>query len=237
MDRQYLQAGATSEFFYFKAKIRLIEVLLEKAGENHRAKILDVGAGNGEDLSVISRAGEIYAVEPDPDLFHMIPGRLVVEKLCCELAQVPYGENSFDRVLAFDVLEHFADDHCAVERIFRLLKTGGKFIFTVPAGRSLFGPHDRALNHYRRYNKKMLRDLLKGFRCREMGFWMSILFLPVAVQRRMKRPGPDPEVHFMVLPRAFNRLFYYILLFECRMIKMGIRLPIGTTLYGIFEKG
>jgi SAM-dependent methyltransferase len=236
MDQQYLQAGATPDFFYFKAKNRLIEVLLSKVRREERPKILDVGAGSGEELLVIKKFGEVYVVEPDPDFLKKIPHDLVVEKNEGGLDDIQYPDHFFDWVLAFDVLEHIEDDRSAVRQIIRVLKPGGYFIYTAPAVKSLFGPHDKALQHFRRYNKKMLRELLADFRCRELGFWMCFLFLPVALQRRLKRYSPQHRVQFMALPKAINQIFYYFLIFESWLIKKRIPLPVGTTLYGIYQK-
>lgn len=236
MDREYLQAGATPEFFYFKAKNRLIEVLLSKGKQETSPKILDVGAGSGEELAIINKFGEVFVIEPDPDLLKMIPDDLVAEKNNCELRDIQYPDHFFDWVLAFDVLEHIEDDRSAVRQINRVLKPGGLFIYTVPALKSLFGAHDLALQHFRRYNKKMLRELLTDFKCRELGFWMCFLFLPVALQRLLKRHSPDHQVHFMILPDKINRFFNSLLSFESWLIKQGVPLPVGTTLYGIYQK-
>jgi SAM-dependent methyltransferase len=236
MDRQYLQAGATPDFFYFKAKSRLIEVLLNKVKQETRPKILDVGVGSGEELSVLRKFGEVYVAEPDLDLLKRISEDLVVEINNCELGDIQYPDHFFDWVLAFDVLEHIDDDRSAVLQILRVLKPGGFFVFTVPAFSSLFGAHDRALQHFRRYNKKMIRNLLNGLKCRELGFWMCFLFLPVALQRLLKRHSPDHQVHFMSLPKPINQIFYSILIFESWLIKKTLPLPAGTTLYGIYQK-
>jgi SAM-dependent methyltransferase len=236
MDRQYLQAGATPDFFYFKAKNRLIEVLLSKVKQQGRPKILDVGVGSGEEIPVINRFVEVYVAEPDLDLLKGIPEDLVVEKNNCELGDIQYPDHFFDWVLAFDVLEHIEDDRSAVLQMLRVLKPGGFFIFTVPALPSLFGAHDLALEHFRRYNKKMIQNLLADFKGCELGFWMCFLFLPVALQRRFKRHSPRHRVHFMVLPKALNRIFYSILIFESWLIKKEFPLPVGTTLYGVYQK-
>ncbi|MBI4765844.1 MAG: class I SAM-dependent methyltransferase [Deltaproteobacteria bacterium] len=236
MDRQYLEAGATPDFFYFKAKNRLIEVLLSKVKQETRPKILDVGVGSGEELSVIKKFGEIYVAEPDLDLLRRIPEDLVVEKNNCELGAIQYPDHFFDWVLAFDVLEHIEDDRSAVLQILRVLKPGGFFVFTVPAFGFLFGAHDLALQHFRRYNKKMIRNLLVDFKSRELGCWVFFFFLPLALQRRLKRHSLNYQVHFMALPKAINRIFYSILIFESWLINKRIPLPVGTTLYGIYQK-
>lgn len=49
-----------------------------------------------------------------------------------DLERIPFAEASFDVVMTSDVMEHVADDESAHRSIFRVLATGGSYIFTVP---------------------------------------------------------------------------------------------------------
>ncbi len=236
MDRHYLQAGATPEFFYFKAKKKLIEVLLNKVKTVKKGVLLNVGAGTGDDLSVIKKHGDVVVVDTDKELLALIPEDEVLQKKQNDLCSLDFPDNCFDLVIAFDVLEHIEAHQTAIQQVNRVLKRGGYFVFTVPAFQCLYGAHDRALNHYRRYDKKIIRNLLTDFRCVELGFWMFFLFLPVALQRWLKRSSLKQKVHFMALPKVINRVFYLLLAYESSLIKHGISLPVGTTIYGIFQK-
>ncbi|MDQ2650395.1 MAG: methyltransferase domain-containing protein [Actinomycetota bacterium] len=46
---------------------------------------------------------------------------------------LPFPDDTFDRVIASEVLEHVSDDLVALEEIFRVLKPGGTLAATVPA--------------------------------------------------------------------------------------------------------
>lgn len=69
---------------------------------------------------------------------------------------------SFDYLLAFEVLEHIEDDHAALATWVNYLKPGGRLIATVPAHQRKFGPSDRMVGHVRRYERAQLRALLEG---------------------------------------------------------------------------
>lgn len=49
-----------------------------------------------------------------------------------DLERIPFPEASFDIVMTSDVMEHVTDDESAHRSIFRVLATGGSYIFTVP---------------------------------------------------------------------------------------------------------
>ena len=52
--------------------------------------------------------------------------------MCVDLQNIPFEDNYFDIVVTEDVLEHVFDINKALKEINRVLKMGGKHIFTVP---------------------------------------------------------------------------------------------------------
>jgi SAM-dependent methyltransferase len=83
---------------------------------------------------------------------------------CCEVisqtvAELPADEN-FDSIVYIDVLEHIEDDAGEIASAARNLKPGGHLIVLSPAHQFLFTPFDKAIGHYRRYNRKMLSALI-----------------------------------------------------------------------------
>jgi hypothetical protein len=70
---------------------------------------------------------------------------------------------AFDLMLFLDVLEHVADDHAFLkEMVGEALAPGGTIVVSVPAWQGLFGKHDEALKHYRRYSPRTLRAMLSN---------------------------------------------------------------------------
>lgn len=236
MDYKDYQAGATKEFFWHRAKIQFIEVLLNKLEKGEKLRILNLGAGTGDDLPVISQFGDVYIIDIDSNALRMVSDKFVYEKKVCDACHLPYPDNFFDLALAFDVLEHIESDSQAVSEVHRVLKSDGRFIFTVPAFSFLYSAHDRALHHFRRYNVSTIKGRLSQFELLESGFWVFSLFLPVAVQKLIKRRASEDKVHFMKLPAPINSFFYYLLKIETYLIKHGISLPVGITIYGIYQK-
>ncbi|MGE0119493.1 MAG: class I SAM-dependent methyltransferase [Dongiaceae bacterium] len=87
---------------------------------------------------------------------------------------------SFDYVLAFEVLEHINADAEALRLWVRFLKPGGRVLLSVPAHMRKYDQEDRAVGHYRRYEREQLERLLQdagcvGLRILSYGFPLATL--------------------------------------------------------------
>lgn len=65
----------------------------------------------------------------------------------------------FDTVVCLDVLEHIQDDATLLGRLAQIVEPGGHVLIKVPACPWLYGSVDVASDHYRRYNRPMLRAI------------------------------------------------------------------------------
>ena len=107
-------------------------------------------------------------------------------------------EPGFDLVLVLDVLEHIEDPVAFVDGELRPLAAPGTAVLVaVPAHPTLFGDHDRALGHCRRYRPSELLD--------QIGRWVDVeehgpLFVSLVAPRAASvalerlRPGRDAAV-------------------------------------------
>lgn len=70
--------------------------------------------------------------------------------------------NTFDLVLALDVIEHIADDRAFLgDAVVPHLHDSSLLVVSVPAYQRLYSDHDRALGHERRYRPHDLHRLLR----------------------------------------------------------------------------
>ena len=130
--------------------------------------ILELGAGIGETTRALrpgSRALSWTCVEPDPAMALAIAVAATagefgenVATLCGTLADLPEGQR-FDTALYVDVLEHIEEDRGELAGAAARLRTGGRIVVLSPAYPFLFSEFDRAIGHFRRYTKGMLRRL------------------------------------------------------------------------------
>jgi 2-polyprenyl-3-methyl-5-hydroxy-6-metoxy-1,4-benzoquinol methylase len=104
-------------------------------------------------------------MEPDASLCEHYHHRQAGGKIpsSCELMQgtleLLTRNEAFDAILYIDVLEHIEDDKAEFERAYHHLKANGHLLVLCPAHNFLYSPFDKALGHFRRYDKRMFREL------------------------------------------------------------------------------
>ena len=130
--------------------------------------ILELGAGIGETTRALrpgSRALSWTCVEPDPAMAETVEAAASagafgdgVSTRCGTQADLPAGQH-FDTALYVDVLEHIEDDRGELSGVAERLRAGGRIVVLSPAYPFLYSEFDRAIGHFRRYTKAMLRRL------------------------------------------------------------------------------
>lgn len=159
-----------------------------KAIEPYLGKdVLEVGAGLGSNMKVLinKKAIERYVcIEPDKKLSAQIKNPQPSKSLevhTCLLKDLDPKEK-FDSILYIDVIEHIEDAESEVALATQYLKPGGHLIILVPAYNFLFNEFDKAIGHFRRYNKSMLRNSIpkemkqeKLFYLDSVGFFASLV--------------------------------------------------------------
>lgn len=71
---------------------------------------------------------------------------------------------TFDFIFALNVIEHIEDDKLAMANIHKLLNKGGLVFILVPAYQVLYNHFDTALEHYRRYNERSLKEIFSNYK-------------------------------------------------------------------------
>ncbi len=114
-----------------------------RAGE----RVLDLGCGGGRHAFEAARRGAVVtAVDLDGEALRevrsttaamAIDGQLPTGASCNAAAgnalALPFADETFDRVIASEVMEHIDDDGGAARELARVLKPGGKLAVTVPS--------------------------------------------------------------------------------------------------------
>lgn len=230
--------------FYYKEKIKsyfinknkLIDFLLKTATNRKKGiKILSLGCGTGEEIEVLSKYGDVYAIDINKEILKFINNNLCKEIKICDACNINFENNFFDIVCGFDILEHIEDDKKAVEEIYRVLKPYGKFVFTVPAFNFIFSSHDMVLGHKRRYNINMVKRLFSKFKFEQLFFYQYILFPFMVVFRILRKRSKN--IDWYAVPSLGFGLIDVFSKLEIILLKFNIRFNLfGLTLCGVVKK-
>jgi len=134
-------------------------------GRHISGSVLEVGAGIGSNIEVLHRQSTFKSwccLEPDEKLLNQLRDRYQLahslETFCGTVGDLPI-ERKFDAILYIDVLEHLEDDRAELNLAAAHLNPGGRLIVLSPAHNLLYSPFDKAIGHFRRYNRNMLKEI------------------------------------------------------------------------------
>ena len=204
-------------------------------------KTLDAGCGTGSNAQFLRKTDDYVGVDAIKEALLYSQRRQLPNLIQSDLKQLGFKDNSFDRIVCLDVIEHIDDDRQALNELKRLLSPHGTLILAVPAFRNMFSSHDIALSHMRRYNRQDLNNLIKDcdLDIQEVSYAFAFAFLPAYLWRRLQRLFPfkkeiKSDTHSM--PPAFlNSLLIRLSKAEA-VLKKFLPLPFGTTLIAIIRK-
>jgi ubiquinone/menaquinone biosynthesis C-methylase UbiE len=158
---------------------------------NGSFRITDMGCGTGVNLDALSRFGSVFGVDVSETALSFCRERKDYRLCQAPMSQLPFRSASIHLLTAFDVLEHGEDDEAMLSEAFRVLAPGGRALFAVPAYRFMWGDHDVAAHHYRRYTANDIRTKVEacGFQLDRMTYINSFLFPISVVFRHAKNLG------------------------------------------------
>ncbi len=73
---------------------------------------------------------------------------------------LPFPDQEFDLVCAFDVIEHVCDGQQALRELSRVLRDDGLLIFSLPIHEGLWTDFDVQVGHFRRYEPRQVQDMI-----------------------------------------------------------------------------
>ena len=233
-----LEARVERNHWWFRGRRRILSRFLAELSPPlpDGARVLDVGCGTGANGPVLAEGGRFavgldvslvpFALEGTGDRGHAV-------RLRGDAASLPFADESFDLVVALDVLEHLRDDRVAARELRRVLKPTGAIVVFVPAFRALWGFQDKVSHHQRRYTRAEIADTLTGadLHIERLTFFNMFLFLPIFGARVAMRLRPprhirsENEIGGPVTNAILDRIFAL----EAPLLER-LDLPIGVSL-------
>jgi SAM-dependent methyltransferase len=225
--------------WWYRGRRRIIRSELDRLPLPTGARVLDAGCGSGRTLEELADYGDVYGIELEPDAAEVARSRGHGEVRVGRLEELPWEDDWFDLITCLDVVEHTPDDRVALRELRRVCAPGGWLVATVPAYPALWSLHDEANHHYRRYERRTLRQaaLDAGWRVERMTSFNSLLLAPAAVVRlaRRRRAPSDYRPEIALGPAWLNAALERPLRLEARWLAQGRTLPVGLSLMAVLE--
>jgi SAM-dependent methyltransferase len=226
-----------SHWWFVGTRDILFSSVKQKAGRAGR--ILDAGCGSGLMMRRFSECGPVFGFDRNMNALNHCAG-LGFHSLCRgNVVLLPYKANTFDLIIAADLLEHCEDDEKVLREFNRVTAPGGSALISVPAYNSLWSSHDESLHHKRRYSKaditgKMLRA---GYVIDRATYFNTILFPPVALARLTlgKLPRQNSTINYHENMKLLNEMLLGVMRLERRLLQR-IDFPFGLSVLVIASK-
>jgi SAM-dependent methyltransferase len=234
-----LHDNVEERHWWFVARRRIVAHVLSSLHLPKSARLLEFGSGTGGNLPMLAGFGPVVAVEPEPTARELARRKAPDCRHVASLDDLT-SDDSFDAVLALDVLEHLADPAAVLRTLRPRLRPGGRVVVTVPAHPWLFGAHDEYLHHHRRYTRRLLAQHLVdgGLTIDALSPMNAVSLVPAAAARVVElgrslgKRDPAKSRGMSIPPRPLNELLTEAFAAERFVLPRG-RLPFGLSLLAI----
>lgn len=230
--------------WWFRGRAHFILCLLRSLKVPASASILEVGCSAGPLMRRLHAAGytNVTGIDLSEDAIRRCHSVGLANTEVMDATNPRYADQSFDLLIASDVLEHIADEATALRNWLRMLKPGGRLLVCVPAFMFLWSDHDAVNHHLRRYTRKKLRAALDraGFVIQRAGYWNFSLFFPASALRLIHRAAARSERQKRGQLRPtlslVNAALYTLLRVENRLLLNSCQFPVGVSTFAIASR-
>ena len=205
-------------YWWYVARSELLQTLFAPYLDAD-TRVLDVGSADGPSVAWL---GNRLAI--DIDMRGLRPGGV-----CGSAEALPFADESFDVVSAFDVVEHCENEHLALSEMRRVIKPGGMVFLSVPAYQWMWTEFDTRAGHYRRYTRRRLATAARAAGLKvERSSYAFFATLPFFMVTRvlMKLAGSAQGVK--PLPPVVERLLLGLAHLD-RALLRRLNLPAGSS--------
>jgi SAM-dependent methyltransferase len=172
---------AEPEYWWYRARADLLQAALG-GFVGDAVRVLDVGSADGPSVGWLHGVGKHTALDIDPR--GLGPGGV-----CGSALQLPFRDESFDVVAAFDVVEHCEPESTVLAELTRVLAPGGRLLLSVPAYEWAWSDFDDENGHLRRYTRPRAVRAVRaaGLDVERVTYAFASVFPFFAVERLARR--------------------------------------------------
>jgi len=184
------------------AGIMRMDVIRRIIRDRRPRSLVEMGPGMGAAGWVLARGLDSYtAYEPDESAFRVARSRMANMDGARVVNAYPpsHPDRLYDGLAAFEVLEHIEFDEEALANWTKWVKPRGFVVISVPAKQKRYGPYDKAVGHYRRYDKYHLTRMMHSVGLVDVNivsYGMPLGYLLEWVRHRIlvRRMTPEPDI-------------------------------------------
>ena len=216
--------------WWFQARKKIIDQIISSMKLKKNNTILDFGSGSGVNLDMLKKYGLVDVHEQNKYARTIIKKKH--KKIKNLYSTLRIKKKFYDLILLADVIEHVKKPQILLKNLKKFLKKDGYILITVPAYQFLFNKKDEALGHYRRYNRRLLKSELSGFKIENISYFNTFLCLPIMMMTLLNKFLKRNYINEVeTTPNSIlNKLFYIIFATEKYLIKY-FNLPFGISIY------
>jgi SAM-dependent methyltransferase len=220
--------------WWFQARKKIIEQIVSEIKLKKKNNILDFGSGSGVNLNMLEKFGLVDIHEKNK--FARVAIKNKNKKIKNLYSTLKIRKNFYDLILIADVIEHVKKPKNLLRSLKKFLKKDGRILITVPAYQFLFSKKDKALGHYRRYNKKLLKSELLEFNIEKISYFNTLLCPPIIIMTLLnKLLNRDYIKQVETTPNfILNKVCYFIFSIEKYFLKY-FNLPFGISIYVLIK--
>ena len=199
-------------------------------------RVLEIGCGLGNFARHLVDCDLYAGVETSPESVDYVnrvysdrPNMHAYVADATDASFAEFARFQMDTVFSLNVFEHIEDHVAALRNARAVLQPRGKVILVVPAHMRLYGSIDRAIGHYRRYDKRMMANLFQqvGLTCLTQKYINALGALGWWANGRLRRQETPPSGQL----RLFNRVVPSI-----KRVERAIPMPFGISLLAVAQR-
>ena len=222
------------DYWWYRARARLLHAALGAFLGTPR-RTLDVGSADGPSVDWMGSGHRHVTVDVLPH------GLVAGVGVCASALALPFPDDVFDVVSAFDVLEHCEPEALAMRELARVLAPGGRLLLSVPAYQWAWTDHDVTAGHHRRYTRRQLLRAVRGAGLQPLRVTHAFaavfpLFVAQRLLGRLRRGRGIPEQRLPPVSPSLDR----VLMTLCHLDETVLRrynVPFGSSVLVAAVKG
>ena len=229
-----------TNFWWYKTLHKLVESFIQPFDTINSSIIFDAGCGTGRMLEISENYAQTEGIDYSEEAIDFAKSRGLKNVFVADLNSYHFEQEKYSVILSLDVLYHegIVDDVAVLTNFHEALQNGGKLILNLPAFESLRRAHDQVVHTKRRYRKSELIHELKkiGYTIERASYRMPLIYLVIKAQKIFNSRPKEIKSDLEELPSWMNSLLYFMGCIENTLIRIGITIPFGSSLFVVAKK-